>query len=168
MGGFRLGFEQACAKTGYTAQCVFTSEIKSHAITVYQDNFPNSELHGDITQINAQDIPDFDVLLAGFPCQAFSCAGKRYGFADTRGTLFFEIERILQEKKPAAFILENVEGLVGHDKEPNSNAKLGRTLSIILEKLQQLGYQVTWQVLDAQHFGLAQSRKRIFIVGHLE
>ena len=168
MGGFRLGFEQACAKTGYTAQCVFTSEIKSHAITVYQDNFPNSELHGDITQIHAQDIPDFDVLLAGFPCQAFSCAGKRYGFADTRGTLFFEIERILQEKKPAAFILENVEGLVGHDKKPNSNAKLGRTLSIILEKLQQLGYQVTWQVLDAQHFGLAQSRKRIFIVGHLE
>ena len=168
MGGFRLGFEQACVETGYRAQCVFTSEIKPHAITVYKDNFPSSDLHGDITQINAQAIPDFDVLLAGFPCQAFSCAGKRYGFADTRGTLFFEIERILQAKRPAAFILENVEGLVGHDKEPNSSAKVGRTLSIILEKLQQLGYQVTWQVLDAQHFGLAQSRKRIFIVGHLE
>jgi DNA (cytosine-5)-methyltransferase 1 len=168
IGGFRLGFEQACTQVDYAAQCVFTSEIKPHAVTVYKDNFPNSELHGDITQISAQDIPNFDVLLAGFPCQAFSCAGKRYGFADTRGTLFFEIERILKIKQPTAFILENVEGLVGHDKEPNSNTKIGRTLSIILEKLQQLGYQVTWQVLDAQHFGLAQSRKRIFIVGHLE
>jgi DNA (cytosine-5)-methyltransferase 1 len=164
MGGFRLGFEQACKIQGVTSQCVFTSEIKPHALQVYGDNFPNEPIHGDITQVSAAEIPEFDVLLGGFPCQAFSCAGKRYGFADTRGTLFFEIERILREKNPSAFILENVEGLVGHDKEQTAD-KIGRTLNVILEKLQQLGYQVTWRVLDSQHFGLAQTRKRIFIVG---
>jgi len=164
MGGFRLGFENACKVLNIGSECVFTSEIKPHAITVYTDNFPDSLIHGDITQIPAADIPDFDVMLAGFPCQAFSCAGKRYGFADTRGTLFFEVERILKAKRPAAFILENVEGLVGHDKENNTDA-IGRTLSVILEKLQLLDYHVTWQVLDAKHFGLAQTRKRIFIVG---
>lgn len=164
MGGFRLGFEQACKQQGIASQCVFTSEIKPHALQVYRDNFPNEPIHGDITQIPASAIPDFDVLLGGFPCQAFSCAGKRYGFADTRGTLFFEIERILREKNPPAFILENVEGLVGHDKEQAAD-KVGRTLNIILEKLRQLGYQVTWRVLDSQYFGLAQTRKRIFIVG---
>lgn len=166
MGGFRLGFEQACHTMGLTASCVFTSEIKPHAVNVYADNFPHAAIHGDITQIAAEAIPDFDVLLGGFPCQAFSCAGKRYGFADTRGTLFFEIERILQAKRPSAFILENVEGLVGHDKE-NAGDSIGRTLSIILEKLHLLGYQVVWRVLDAQDFGLAQTRKRIFIVGTL-
>ncbi|MEN9501499.1 MAG: hypothetical protein RI964_784 [Pseudomonadota bacterium] len=164
MGGFRLGFERACATQGMTPECVFTSEIKPHAVKVYTDNFPDSHIHGDITQISADEIPDFDVMLAGFPCQAFSCAGKRYGFADTRGTLFFEVERILDAKRPAAFILENVEGLVGHDKENNTDT-IGRTLSIILEKLQLLDYHVTWRVLDAKHFGLAQTRKRIFIVG---
>lgn len=164
MGGFRLGFEKACAAQGIKSQCVFTSEIKPHAIKVYTENFPNSIIHGDITKIPADEIPDFDVMLAGFPCQAFSCAGKRYGFADTRGTLFFEVERILEAKQPAAFILENVEGLVGHDKENNKD-NMGRTLKVILEKLQQLQYHVTWQVLDAKNFGLAQTRKRIFIVG---
>lgn len=164
MGGFRLGFETACATQGMTPECVFTSEIKPHAVKVYTDNFPDSHIHGDITQIPADEIPDFDVMLAGFPCQAFSCAGKRYGFADTRGTLFFEVERILEAKRPTAFILENVEGLVGHDKENNADG-IGRTLSVILEKLQLLDYHVTWRVLDAKHFGLAQTRKRIFIVG---
>lgn len=164
MGGFRLGFETACTTHGITPDCVFTSEIKAHAVKVYTDNFPDSPIHGDITQIPADAIPDFDVMLAGFPCQAFSCAGKRYGFADTRGTLFFEVERILDAKRPAAFILENVEGLVGHDKE-NATDSIGRTLSVILEKLRLLDYHVTWQVLDAKHFGLAQTRKRIFIVG---
>jgi DNA (cytosine-5)-methyltransferase 1 len=164
MGGFRLGFENACKMHGMSSACVFTSEIKPHAVKVYTDNFPDSPIHGDITQIPAADIPDFDVMLAGFPCQAFSCAGKRYGFADTRGTLFFEVERILETKRPAAFILENVEGLVGHDKENNTDT-IGRTLSVILEKLRLLNYHVTWQVLDAKHFGLAQTRKRIFIVG---
>ncbi|MEN9848865.1 MAG: hypothetical protein RL368_1605 [Pseudomonadota bacterium] len=164
MGGFRLGFENSCRNMGITPSCILSSEIKSHAITVYQDNFKGASLVGDITQINAKDIPDFDVLLAGFPCQAFSNAGKRQGFLDTRGTLFFEIERILQEKRPSIFILENVEGLVTHDKD-SPTEKMGKTLRIILEKLNQLNYFVNWQVFDAKNFGLAQSRKRIFIVG---
>ena len=164
MGGFRLGFENACAAQGIHADCVFTSEIKPHAIKVYADNFPNSLIHGDITQIPAEAIPDFDVLLAGFPCQAFSYAGKRQGFADTRGTLFFEVERILAAKQPSAFILENVEGLVVHDRTSRAEP-IGRTLNIILEKLKQLDYHVSWQVLDAKDFGLAQTRKRIFIIG---
>lgn len=165
MGGFRLGFEQACYAQGVAPNCVFTSEIKPHAIKVYSDNFPNSPIHGDITQISANNIPDFDVMLAGFPCQAFSYAGKRQGFADTRGTLFFEIERILAAKQPSAFILENVEGLMVHDRTSKIEP-IGRTLSIILDKLRQLDYHVSWEVLDAKDFGLAQTRKRIFIVGN--
>lgn len=164
MGGFRLGFEHACHAQGITPTCVFTSEIKPHAIQVYADNFPDSPIQGDITQIVADDIPDFEVMLAGFPCQAFSYAGKRQGFADTRGTLFFEIERILAAKQPPAFILENVEGLVVHDRTSKIEP-IGRTLSIILDKLKQLSYHISWQVLDAKDFGLAQTRKRIFIVG---
>lgn len=164
IGGFRHGFEKACNEVGFTPKCVFTSEIKPHAIQIYEANFGKENIHGDITKINAKDIPKFDVLLAGFPCQAFSSAGKRQGFLDTRGTLFFEIERILQAHKPSAFILENVEGLVNHDKE-NSTDSIGRTLSVILEKLKELGYKTTWKVLDASNFGLAQARKRIFIVG---
>ena len=108
IGGFRFGFEEACREAGFAASCVFTSEIKDHAIKTYLRNYPDSRVSGDITSIEATQIPDFDVLLAGFPCQAFSAAGKREGFADTRGTLFFDIERILKEKKPKAFILENV------------------------------------------------------------
>ena len=164
MGGFRLGFENACKNLSIKSECVFTSEIKEHAIKVYADNFKDSSMFGDITQIEAKDIPDFDVMLAGFPCQAFSSAGKRQGFSDTRGTLFFEIERILQEKQPPVFILENVDGLINHDKDIKSD-EIGRTLRVILEKLHKLDYKVNWQVLDAKNFGLAQTRKRIFIVG---
>jgi DNA (cytosine-5)-methyltransferase 1 len=116
IGGIRKGFEKACANKGYEAKCLFTSEIKLSAINVLMQNFPNENINGDITQIDASEIPDFDFLLAGFPCQAFSTAGKRLGFSDTRGTLFFDVERILKEKKPFRFILENVEGLVTHDK----------------------------------------------------
>lgn len=165
MGGFRLGFENSCKKLKLESECVFTSEIKKHALEVYTSNFENKNIYGDITQIDAKDIPKFDVLLAGFPCQAFSSAGKRDGFNDTRGTLFFEIERILEYHKPKCFILENVEGLVTHDKINNSD-KLGRTISIILEKLENLNYKVSWKVLNARDFGLAQSRKRIYIVGN--
>lgn len=164
MGGFRLGFENACVSLGIESHCVFSSEIKEHAVKVYKDNFKESSVFGDITKIASQDIPDFDVLLAGFPCQAFSSAGKRHGFSDTRGTLFFEVERILQERLPPVFILENVDGLINHDKDIKSD-KIGRTLKIMLEKLHLLDYKVNWQILDAKNFGLAQSRKRVFIVG---
>lgn len=164
IGGIRKGFEIACAKKGLTTECVFTSEIKPHAIEVLKQNHPEEEIRGDITQIEATDIPDFDFLLGGFPCQAFSSAGKRLGFSDTRGTLFFDVERILKEKKPDGFVLENVEGLVNHDRE-NPKDKIGRTLSTILEHLAALGYKVSWRVLNAKYFGVPQERKRIYIVG---
>lgn len=164
LGGIRLGFEQGVEKQGFHAKCVFTSEIKKYAIKAYQKHFGNEKIYGDITQVKTKDIPDFDVLLAGFPCQPFSSAGKGLGFSDTRGTLFFEIERILKEKqemgKPVkGFLLENVEGLVNHDG--------GNTLKVIISKLKGLGYEVNYNVLDSQYFGLAQSRKRIYIVGTL-
>lgn len=117
IGGIRKGFELACAERGVDAECVFTSEIKPYAIDVLKQNHPEDKVSGDIMQVKTADIPDFDFLLAGFPCQAFSAAGKRLGFEDTRGTLFFEVARILKEKQPKGFILENVEGLVNHDKE---------------------------------------------------
>lgn len=165
MGGIRLGFEQAFRQVGYKTECVFTSEIKESAIKVYKKHFNEQHINGDITKIKSEDIPDFDFLLGGFPCQAFSVAGKQRGFADTRGTLFFEIERILKDKKPYGFLLENVEGLVVHDLE-NNTVKPGRTLKTILYKLEkELGYTVTWDILDAQNFGLAQARRRIYIVG---
>ncbi len=166
IGGFRIGFEKACKELGLEARCLFTSEIKLHAIEIYKKNFSDDVIYGDITNLSVkQKIPKkFDVLLAGFPCQAFSSAGKRQGFLDTRGTLFFEIEKILEIHNPPGFILENVEGLVNHDKL-NPGDKIGQTLSTILDKLETLGYRVTWKVLNASNFGLAQARKRIFIIG---
>lgn len=167
LGGIRLGLEQACSSIGIETECVLTSEIKSYAIKAYQDNFPDTLVDGDISQIDATEIPDFDVLLAGFPCQPFSSAGNRAGFIDTRGTLFFEIERILDAKRPHAFLLENVEGLVTHDRVHRSDS-IGRTLSTILKRLTELNYQVTWALLDGQDFGIPQSRKRVYIVGTLD
>lgn len=114
--------------------------------------------YGDITQINPAELPDFDLLTGGFPCQAFSIAGKRQGFNDTRGTLFFDIARILKEKRPRNFILENVKGLLSHDN--------GRTFKTIITTLVELGYCVEWQVLNAKDFGVPQNRERVFIVGH--
>jgi DNA (cytosine-5)-methyltransferase 1 len=166
MGGFREGFEAAVKKKGLQAKCVFTSEIKPSAVKFYSDNFEAID-YEDITKVEARSIPEFDVLLAGFPCQAFSSAGKREGFLDTRGTLFFDIERILKEHRPKGFILENVEGLVNHDKK-EKHKLIGQTLETILSALENLGYKTTWKVLDSSHFGLAQQRKRIFIVGTLE
>lgn len=157
MGGLRIGFEQALEDIGLVGESVFVSEVKTHAIKTYYRNFPNEEIYGDITKINAETIPDFDVLLAGFPCQAFSSAGKRRGFEDTRGTLFFDVARILKEKKPTGFLLENVEGLVRHDG--------GKTFFIILNTLEELGYTVSYKILDGKDFGLAQTRKRIYITG---
>lgn len=165
LGGIRLGFVQAFEEAGYQTECMLTSEIKPAAVKALTTNYGARTIQGDITTIDSSEIPDFDFLLAGFPCQAFSVAGKQRGFLDTRGTLFFEVERILREKRPYGFILENVEGLVTHDKEKPDD-KIGRTLSTILYKLEkELNYQVNWKVLDAQKFGLAQSRNRIYIVG---
>ena len=164
IGGIRKGFELACQDYGYKTKCVFTSEIKPYAVEILKQNHPNECINGDITKIETSKIPDFDFLLGGFPCQAFSAAGKRLGFEDTRGTLFFEVERILRDKKPKGFILENVEGLVNHDRK-NPKDKIGRTLSVILEHLTALGYKVNWRVLNAKDFGVPQDRKRIYITG---
>ena len=127
IGGIRKGFENACEELGLKTECVLTSEIKEHAIKILKQNHPDETIEGDITKIDTKSIKDFDFLLAGFPCQPFSSAGKRLGFSDTRGTMFFEVERILRDKKPFGFVLENVEGLVNHDKEKPSD-KIGRTL----------------------------------------
>lgn len=157
IGGIRCGLEQAAREAGLTPQCVFTSEIKPYAVKVLQDNHPFETISGDITKVETKDIPDFDILCAGFPCQAFSAAGKRQGFADTRGTMFFEVERILRDKQPKGFILENVEGLVNHDG--------GRTLEVIKQRLDALEYKYDFKVLNSKEFGVPQERKRIYIVG---
>lgn len=157
LGGIRLGFEKAFKNKGYSANCVFSSEIKDYAIKAYKKYFKDEEVAGDITAIPASEIPDFDFLLAGFPCQPFSSAGLGLGFADTRGTLFFEIERILEAKHPYGFLLENVEGLMNHDG--------GRTLAVIIDHLKKQNYFVSYKLIDSQYHGLAQSRKRVYIVG---
>ena len=164
LGGIRLGFSRGFFINGIETKCVFSSEIKDYAIKVYKGYYGEEEIKGDITKIDVSDIPDFDYLLAGFPCQPFSSAGSRKGFLDTRGTMFFEIERILKGKmdigKPAkGFLLENVEGLINHEN--------GDTLRTIISHLEELGYQVNYKLIDAQYFGLAQSRKRVYIVGTL-
>lgn len=154
------GFEQALetSATGIDFQCVGYSEIDPHAIEVYDSHFEHNNL-GDITKVVAEDVPAFDLLVGGFPCQAFSVAGKQQGFADTRGTLFFDIARVLEYHKPTHFILENVKGLLNHDN--------GNTISTILTTLDELGYCVEWQVLNSKNFNLPQSRDRIYLVGHL-
>ena len=150
IGGTRIPFDELGGK------CVFTSEWDPHAQDMYEANFGEKPL-GDITKIDASKIPDHDILIAGFPCQPFSIIGSKKGFADTRGTLFFDIERILAEKRPSAFLLENVKMLINHDK--------GRTFSVIQEKLKSLGYDINWKVLNALDFGLPQKRERVIIVG---
>lgn len=154
IGGIRLGFESV------GGECVFSSEFDEDACKTYQANF-GEHPSGDITKIEAKDIPDFDVLLGGFPCQAFSIIGKKEGFEnETCGTLFFEIERILKEKKPKAFMLENVRNLTAHDK--------GNTFKTIKEHLEAIGYHVYAKVLNALDFGVPQKRERIIIVGFLD
>lgn len=160
IGGIRTGLSQALEELGFIPVCVLTSEVKPYAIKVLKDNYSHENIVGDITQVKECDIPDFDILCAGFPCQAFSSAGKRQGFADTRGTLFFEVERILKAKRPKGFILENVEGLVNHDG--------GKTLRVILSRLDEIGYNVEYKVLNSLNFGVPQERKRIYIIGSFE
>lgn len=150
------GFHQAGDALG--GKCLFASEIDPEAKRSYAENY-GLQPQGDITKIDAKDIPDHDVLFAGFPCQPFSIIGNRLGFEDIRGTLFFEIARILEEKKPRLFILENVKQLSRHNN--------GKTLKTILNTLENLGYKVYWDVLNALDFGLPQKRERTIIVGFL-
>ena len=153
IGGFRIGFERA----GF--ECVYSCEIDDHASEMYEANFGDSP-KGDITTLDPKTLPNFDVLLAGFPCQSFSICGFQKGFYDTRGTLFFDICRILEAKKPKVFVLENVQNLEKHDK--------GNTLTVMLHSLHELGYTVNYKVLNARNFGVPQNRERIIIVGNLE
>lgn len=151
IGGTRLGFWQ----TGKT-QVVFSSEIDKFAVKTYTANYGENPV-GDITKVAAKDIPDHDILVGGFPCQAFSQAGLKRGFEDTRGTLFFEIARILKEKRPKAFLLENVKNLTLHDN--------GKTFEVITNTLNELGYAVSSHLFKAKDFGVPQNRERIYIVG---
>ncbi len=150
IGGFRIPFDEL------GGECVFTSEFDKFSQVTYEENF-GEKPSGDITKINEKDIPSHDLLLGGFPCQAFSNAGLKKGFEDTRGTLFFDIARILKYHKPKAFILENVKGLKSHDK--------GNTLKVIVKTLNKMNYNLFIEVLNAKNFGLPQNRERIFIVG---
>lgn len=141
------------------AICVGYSEIDKYAIQIYQHHFPNHKNYGDITKINEKELPDFDMLFGGFPCQSFSLMGKRGGFNDTRGTLFFEIARILQVKRPRICFLENVKGLLSHAG--------GHTFRTIVSTLDELGYDCQWELLNSKDFGVPQRRERVYIVGHL-
>jgi len=151
VGGIRMGFQNA----GF--DCVYSNEINTFSAITYETNFEDDPT-GDITEIKAEELPEFDVFVGGFPCQAFSIAGRKLGFKDTRGTLFFDIVRIIKAKKPKAFLLENVKNLERHDK--------GRTLKVILNILrEELGYNVKYAILNAKDYGVPQNRERIYIVG---
>lgn len=159
VGGFRVAFEEACEENDFQSECVFSSDIDKYAQDSYEANFGERPF-GDITQINEKEIPDHDILFGGFPCQPFSIIGQMKGLNDTRGTLFFDIVRIIKEKEPKAFVLENVKQLVGHDG--------GNTLKVIIQSLKDLGYHIQYSVLNALDYGLPQKRERIVIIGHRE
>ncbi len=152
IGGFALALE----RQGHTS--VGACEINSYARQVYGQRFPNTTIYHDANTVDWGSVPSFNILTAGFPCQAFSIAGKRQGFNDTRGTVFFQIARCLESKKPEIFILENVKGLLNHDK--------GKTFRTILDTLTELGYDIEWQVLNTKDY-LPQNRERVFIIGYL-
>ena len=156
IGGIRLGFANAFKEN---IEFVFSSEIDKYAQQTYKANF-DGDVAGDITKIDEKDIPSHDILLAGFPCQAFSIAGKRLGFEDTRGTLFFEVARIIKYHKPKIVFLENVKGFVNHDN--------GNTFRVVKETLEEMGYKVFTKVLNAKDFGVPQNRERIYIVAFLD
>lgn len=180
IGGFRLGLEKASSKrdtesrsdstdingkprtlrrSKSTFNCVWYCDIDKYATQVYNKNFKEHYEPTDITKIEPSDIPDHDLLCGGFPCQSFSIAGKRKGFQDTRGTMFFQICKIASEKRPRMLLLENVKGLLSHDE--------GNTFETILYSLSELGYVCEWQVLNSKDYGVPQNRERVFIVGHL-
>ena len=154
IGGFELGIQQSMPY----AKCVGFSETNPYAKSIYQRVFKSHKDYKDVTEINENELPEFDCLVAGFPCQPFSLSGKRQGFNDTRGTLFFDIVRILRAKRPKVFVLENVQGLLSHDE--------GRTFGVIIKTLDELWYDVQWQVLNCKHHGTPQDRNRVFIVGY--
>ena len=141
------------------ALCIGFSEIDKYAIQIYQKHFKEHKNYGDAKRIIPEELPDFGLLVGGFPCQSFSIAGKRGGFKDTRGTLFFDIARIVKVKRPGLVCLENVKGLLSHDK--------GNTFATILSTLDELGYDCQWSVLNSKNFGVPQNRERVFIIGHL-
>src|SRR3990167_9297486 len=151
VGGFRYGIEKA-----KDWECVYSNEWDKYANSVYRKHYGECD-NRDIRAVDS--FPDFDLLCGGFPCQAFSVAGKRGGFDDTRGTLFFEIARILKHKRPRYLLLENVKGLLSHDQ--------GKTFQTILGVLSDIGYGVQWQVLNSKDFGVPQNRERVFIIGNL-
>lgn len=184
VGGFELGIQQAYENVqrtkgvqqgrvdrngnmsnhrksllGAEPLCIGFSEKDKYATQIYQKHFPNHKAYGDVTKIDEKTLPDFDLLVGGFPCQSFSIAGKRKGFEDTRGTMFFEIARIVREKQPRLLLLENVKGLLSHDK--------GNTFYRIISTLDELGYDCQWQVLNSKNHGVPQNRERVFIIGHL-
>ena len=153
IGGIRIPFQEL------GGECVFTSEWDKYSQQTYETNFHHKP-DGDITQIDEVEIPEFDVLLGGFPCQAFSIAGKRMGFEDTRGTLFFDVARIIKYHQPKAFLLENVKGLLSHNKK--------QTFKVIHRTLTEMGYNIHFKVLNAKYFGIPQNRERIYIIGFKE
>jgi DNA (cytosine-5)-methyltransferase 1 len=154
IGGFEVGIQKAIPY----AKCVGFSEVDPYAKSIYKKHYPKHKDYGDITKINENKLPEFDCLVGGFPCQPFSISGKRGGFEDRRGTLFFDIERVLRAKQPKMFVLENVKGLLSHDS--------GRTFGVIIGALDELRYDVQWQVLNCKHHGTPQDRNRVFIVGY--
>lgn len=149
LGGFRLALEY------YRAECVFSSDIDDKVNAVYYKNFKDKPA-GDITKIDAKDIPDHDILCAGFPCQSFSISGKKLGFNDSRGTLFFDVARIVKEKKPKVVILENVKNFTTHDN--------GNTLKVVEATMHELGYTFFYKVLNAVDFGIPQNRERVYMI----
>lgn len=156
IGGIRLGFQNTFKDD---IKFVFSSEIDKYAQQTYEANFQEKP-HGDITKIDEKEIPNHDIVLAGFPCQAFSIAGKKLGFEDTRGTLFFEVARIVKFHKPQVVFLENVKGFVNHDK--------GNTFKVVKNTLEDMGYKVFAKVLNARDFGVPQNRERIYIIAFLD
>ena len=154
IGGFEYGMEQS----KHNFECVGFCEVDKYAISIYTRHFPTHKNYGDATRIHTEDLPDFEFLVGGFPCQAFSIAGKRKGFNEARGTLFFEIARILRDKKPRYFLLENVKGLLSHEG--------GETIETIFRVCDELGYDVSWQIYNSKDYGVPQNRERIFIKGY--
>ena len=154
IGGFELGIKNS----NIEHELIGYSEIDPYAIKIFEKHFFGIKNYGDATKIRGDEIKDFDILFGGFPCQAFSVAGKQKGFDDTRGTLFFDIARILSIKKPKYLVLENVKGLLSHES--------GNTFQRILTILSKLEYRVEWKILNSKNFGVPQNRERIFITGY--